>query len=941
MNIKRFLTSLGLAGMIVAGGYDCAYAVPAKQGLIPYEMPDGTIVGIRLFGDETFHYATTEDGYVIKADENNVLRYMIPVDGKLTMTDVRVTNISDRDASTKSMLDGYDKTVAESILKSEAKQAREAAPRMESPRRAGTNEKGSSFPSEGSPKVLVILAEYSDVKFSTPNPHEAFTRLMSEAGYNDGGATGSALDYFSTSSNNQFTPEFDVYGPVTLPHNRAYYGAQSGSTHDVRAAEMIRDACQLLDSEIDYSQYDTDNDGCVDNVYVFYAGNGQADTNISDAIWPHAWYVYSGGRLYLKCDGKLIDRYACSGELSRVWRGGSVKDVITGIGTFVHEFSHVMGLMDHYTTDYNECFTPGAWDVMDQGSYNNDQRTPPLHTAYERFVLGWLNPTVLEDAANITLKPASVDYNSAYRITTNRDTEYYILENRQQTGWDKYIPGHGMLIWHIFYNSSVWWQNGVNNDPHRQRVDIEEADGTQSEATRASDAFPGTKKVTAFTDDTNPSMITWGNIRLNKPVTDIRESNGTIYFLFKGGVIEESTSMNLLPTTNMTAETATLNWTAVDGVDEYFVDVESPDGTKIVNRASVEGTSYNVSGLTCETKYRYMVYYRSGDFYAGKVDEFETPFGTVDYHAVNVLEASNIKDTSFTANWDALQGAESYSVTLYGTKVIPPTTAVCDFTGKALPEGWSTNSKSFVETLAGYFGESAPSLVFMNEGAYLDTPVMDNPIKSVEFGSRGRQNGASKVDVCIPGADGEWQVVENVAPTKDSWKTYTVNISDKYPEVYQVRLLHNKGSMSNLVIDDVKVITNEKIELMPMADRTDMAAGSGTSFVVGNLNAGTCYYYSVKAHQGNRVSRESNKVKVTTSGVSGIDEVGADGSDYCRVAGDMIEVFTAEAANVEIYTVSGILLVRDYKESGSASYPVNGNGVYVVKIGDKAHKLVK
>ena len=184
--------------------------------------------------------------------------------------------------------------------------------------------------------------------------------------------------------------------------------------------------------------------------------------------------MYSGGRLYLKCDGKLIDRYACSGELSRVWRGGSVKDVITGIGTFVHEFSHVMGLMDHYTTDYNECFTPGAWDVMDQGSYNNDQRTPPLHTAYERFVLGWLNPTVLEDAANITLKPATAGKN--------------------QTGWDKYIPGHGMLIWHIFYNSSVWWQNGVNNDPDRQRVDIEEADGTQSEATRASDAFPGTKK---------------------------------------------------------------------------------------------------------------------------------------------------------------------------------------------------------------------------------------------------------------------------------------------------------------------------------------------------------------------------------------------------------------------------------------------------------------
>ncbi|MCM1505256.1 MAG: M6 family metalloprotease domain-containing protein [Muribaculum sp.] len=938
MKLNKSITSFAMALAVMLGAGLTANAVPAKPGAIPYQMPDGSVVDIYLHGDEYHSFATTVDGYVIKADADHLLHYMVPRDGKLVMSDVLVTNVVDRSAEAVKLLADYDKDAAINILEAERKTAEISSPLLKGPSRAGTNETIGTFPTTGQQKILVILAEYSDVKFSTAQPHVAFDRLMNEVGYTDGGASGSAFDFFTASSNGQFQPQFDVFGPVTLPNTRAYYGAHTSSGgNDIRAAEMIRDACQLLDEEIDFSQYDTDKDGYVDNVYVFYAGNGEADTQIEDCIWPHAWYVYSGGGLFLKLDGKVIDRYACSGELSRTYSG----DVLTGIGTFCHEFSHVMGLPDLYATSYTGAFTPGQWTLMDQGSYNNNQRTPPTHSAYERFVLGWITPEVLEDPANVTLKAIGDDYNSAYRITTSRDAEYFLVENRQQTGWDKYIPGHGMLIWHIDYNASVWRQNTVNNTPARQRVDIEEADNIQTEGSRAADAFPGIAKVTEFTDDTQPSMLTWSNVRLEKPITDIRESNKTIFFQFKGGVIEDSPSLNLLAPTDLTAEYATLNWSAVSGVSEYFVDVENVDGTKLVNRVKVNDTSYKVTGLTCDTKYIYTVYYRSDDFYAGKTSEFETPFGTVDFHTVNVLAASGITANSFTSNWEALEGAESYSVTVYNTVTIPSQSSTANFDNKTVNEGWTSDSKSWA-TIDGYYGESAPSISFATDNNYLQSPLFDLPVATLTFGARGRQNGNSTLDICVPDGEGGWTVVDNIKPATTAWKTFSYDTSKLGPDAYQIRLVHRKGSMSNIVIDDVKIVTQEGREYLPMAGKTDISAGSATSMVVDGLEAGTLYFYSVLAHQGSLVSRDSRKVAVYTAGTSAIDEVGADSDAVsCHVVGDMLEVTTADAAQVEVYTVSGMLVVSDVKDAGVKSYRLGADGIYVVKVGNKAYKLVK
>lgn len=185
----------------------------------------------------------------------------------------------------------------------------------------------------------------------------------------------------------------------------------------------------------------------------------------------------------------------------------------------------MLGLPDLYATQYPTPapFTPGSWDTMDQASYNNNGRTPALYSSFERYALGWVEPTEITGTLNGKLNPLA-DANECYVINTANSGEYFILENRQQKGWDKYIPGHGMLIWHIDYLRTIWDRNSCSNNANHQYVDIEEADNIKTEATRDGDAFPGSANVTSFGDNTTPSMVTWTSQRLNMPITDIKES---------------------------------------------------------------------------------------------------------------------------------------------------------------------------------------------------------------------------------------------------------------------------------------------------------------------------------------------------------------------------------------------------------------------------------
>lgn len=443
-----------------------AVALPARRGFVQVTGADGQPMSIQLVGDENGHYLVDTEGRIV-----------------IRQNDVYVHATED---------------VA----------ARKKAAIRRIPGAIGTMP-SVTFPAKGKQKAVVVLVEYQDQKFMLgDHAYEYFNDMLNKDGFNEYGGTGSVHEYFMDSSNGQFDCQFDVFGPVTLSKNMAYYGGNNSDDMDSHPEEMVIEACQQLDATVDFSQYDRDNNGIIDNVYLIYAGRGEASDiygDYPDTVWPHAWDV-SFMNLYF--DGKKLASYGCSNEWEDIWvanrftgryeKNGENPD---GIGTFVHEFSHVIGLPDLYDTEDSSTVTPGEWSVLDYGPYNNNGRTPPAYSSFERNALGWIELIELtDDMGDITIAELNAS-NSAYCITNpSNPDEFYLLEARAKTGWDKYLPGNGMLIWHIDYDGTDWDNNIVNNNNNHLGVDLVEADGKTSKDTRnAADAFPGTKNVTSYT----------------------------------------------------------------------------------------------------------------------------------------------------------------------------------------------------------------------------------------------------------------------------------------------------------------------------------------------------------------------------------------------------------------------------------------------------------
>ena len=349
------------------------------------------------------------------------------------------------------------------------------------PSRVAAQLAGKSLAERG----LLIVVEFSDVALSKGNTIQSFDSLANGDNYTHNGATGSCRQYFEAQSNGQYSPNFDVVGPVGLPHNMAYYGANDDYGNDQYVVDFVIDACRGADaSGVDFSQYDHDNNGVLDFVYIIYAGYAESEGGGETTIWPHNWdvlsalyYGYTNQNEYYansavdyklpSFDGKILNEYACSNEI-RLKNNSR-----TGIGTICHEFSHVLGLPDYYLTTDNpttqQRLTPGAWSLMGYGNYLNDGNTPPNFSVYDKYYLGWLTPTILDRTQSLTI-PA--DGTTTYMLTRNQvhveegayrtDTVYYI-ENRQQEGWDAYLPGHGMLIWRVLYNREDWFNNCPND----------------------------------------------------------------------------------------------------------------------------------------------------------------------------------------------------------------------------------------------------------------------------------------------------------------------------------------------------------------------------------------------------------------------------------------------------------------------------------------------
>ena len=475
------------------------HAVPAKRGLWKHiTLADGTQVMAEMRGDEHGKFWVDREGHAYLMDKNGSFQQM-------TMQEA----------------------TAKLALYRQQSEDIHASKGMKAPRRVnGIPTDKSIF--QGKKKGIVILVQFPEgtytensetivdpaVSFSEDTPallgctttRELYQKIINQRHLKDdpmrGPFMGSVKDYFIDQSFGQFELDFDIVGPFTLSKCRHYYGKNKEGGSDSHAGEMVYEAVNLaIANGVDFSQYDWNGDYVIDQVFVLYAGQGEADGGDHDCIWPHEYYLnYAYRSITTNINGKnyTINQYACSNELATNKHYGKTEDEdfvygtqINGIGTLCHEFSHCMGYPDMYDIAYVN-YGMSSWDLMDSGSYNgkwngghsdwpemNAGYEPAGYTAFERWCAGWIEPIVLSDPQKITnMKPMGGtqeggidDHGDAYVIympgsKKTIEGEYYMLENRQQANWDTSLPWHGLLITYVHYNQSLWRNNCLNcTDP--------------------------------------------------------------------------------------------------------------------------------------------------------------------------------------------------------------------------------------------------------------------------------------------------------------------------------------------------------------------------------------------------------------------------------------------------------------------------------------------
>ena len=499
--MKKVLVTTMMLAMTMA-----VMAVPAKKGMWKtITLADGSELRATLVGDEHGHFWKAENGQAYSM-QNGVY---VAIDAQQRMEQAK------------------------------ARRAKVNA------RRVQKREFGHPTTITGNKKAIMILVNFNDVKYQASHTNALFQKIANEENYTEGKFQGSMADYFKAQSRGKFTLDFDVVGPVTVSKNASYYGSNDSQENDMYPEKMVQEAVTLAKNQIsDWTPYDWDNDGYVDQVYVVYAGKGEADGGAENTIWPHAWEL--GSSSVTVGTNLKVNSYACGPELD-----GQTGD-ITGIGTMCHEYSHCLGYPDFYDIDYSGGQGMGEWDLMDAGSYNGDSYQPAGYTSYERWFAGWETPVVLgAEDLNVTDMKSLQNGGEFYIIYNDKNAnEYYLLENRQFEGWDASLPASGLLIIHCDYNASVWEQNGPNDDPAHQRMTVVPADGAYTYEVwqgnkyyDPAEPFPY-NNVTAFnknfkTKDTQAKKAAQfftktsnGTYWMNGSVENISQSNGLVSFDF-------------------------------------------------------------------------------------------------------------------------------------------------------------------------------------------------------------------------------------------------------------------------------------------------------------------------------------------------------------------------------------------------------------------------
>lgn len=502
-------------------------AIPAYPEMIRFSQPGREVyVNIFLKGDEKVHWAESEDGYsLLYANDGALVYAMRDMKGDMVASQYVATDIKNRSLEVIQFLANTPKHLHFSEKQvSEMRFIWEDMTRMKREAKEMTNVIGEK-------KFLVILFAFNDRAFT--HTKTDFKHLFNQVNYSEHNAMGSVHDYYNDVSQGQFSLSVDVVGPYRGIYDHDHYGDDSGYQ------DFAEEAVENASHDVDFSDYDNDNDGYIDGLHIIFAGHGEEAGAGSDCIWSHKWNIFSSP-VY---NNTVVNVYSCSPECN-----GNSGDNITNIGVICHELGHVFGSPDYYDTDYagsgGEYNGLGIYDIMSSGSWNRGGRCPAHHNPYTKiFVYHWATADTLTETQTVLMQPAEHSNTDFHIVTTSTPGDFFLLENRQRHHWDLGLSSHGMVVYHIHPNAHG---ANVSNYRHPQQIYI---------LANTADAYPNSEPssygylnddgavypringtLDSITDNSVPAFIPWSHIPNNTPITHISEcaEDSTIAFCFKG-----------------------------------------------------------------------------------------------------------------------------------------------------------------------------------------------------------------------------------------------------------------------------------------------------------------------------------------------------------------------------------------------------------------------
>lgn len=635
MNLSKIFRALTLMLLILVLPGGDVFAVPSYPKPMIVTQADGTTITVRAYGDESFNYTTTSDGYNL-VSENGIFYYATTRGGRLVSTGVQAKDPAYRTAEDRRILNSVSYGVpyaamATTMAASEgAMYAFGATPASADDPYAA---KMSQLRSSGEEfRSLVILVQFPDRTFSVPDPRTAFSRMLNEEGYSDNNATGSARDYYVDNSNGKFNPHFDVVGPYTLSMLSTDYVAHDDKPgHE---SDFIIESCNLAEKAgVDFSKYV--DDGILRDVFIFYAGYNNAEASGMGYIHPARMFFPSPDLDFGRWGGGRLLAAAYTSELK-----GSQGVTMAGIGTFCHEFGHILGWPDLYDTDYSENgtgFNLDVFSLMASGSYVNAGRTPPATSAYERYMVGWASITEITEPGRYELEPVYND--NGYKINTFNKDEFFILEYRDGAlnKWDKFLEtgdnaagsgfpifgsGSGMLVYHIDRSNNIvgnyralnlWGLNfnKVNAFGTHECLRFLMASRIERSGYVLNNFgkmfFPGTENVTQLTSTASPYFVGWDGFTPGLELYDIQK-NGTSNVSFEVKKVQSGTIQNL----KIIPAQFDVLVSFVSPFKEKYRIVCSEDGGREFSVTTLDRT-INFTGLTPGTKYTVSIYYEDNE----------------------------------------------------------------------------------------------------------------------------------------------------------------------------------------------------------------------------------------------------------------------------------------------------------------------------------------